>query len=219
MPNNLSASSFSTRKVLHLARQKVIRQIMTVVSCTLCLCRCYELTQWSDPCLPGSDKYAKIELLQKIVIRFGIILIQKGVVADTIQFRISYFFFCKTWCTTATCSQKVLAKNDTLNFSRSGKSELDEVFIRSFDWCQGFAYIHKATKVLGKRVYNADILNFYSKKQKKERCPRVCAIEHFQGLVWLFLLFKSGTIIGWNKVTSTAIDAIFSPPKITLSVT
>ena len=45
------------------------------------------------------------------------------------------------------------------------------------------AYIHKATEVLGKRVYNADILNFYSKKQKKERCPRVCAIEHIQGLV------------------------------------
>ena len=68
---------FSTRKVLHLAPQKVIHQIMTAVSCTLCLCRCYELTQCSDLCLPGSDKYAKIELLQKIVIRFGIFLIQK----------------------------------------------------------------------------------------------------------------------------------------------
>ena len=43
--------------------------------------------------------------------------------------------------------------------------------------------VSKVTEVLGKRVYNADILNFYSKKQKKERCPRVCAIEHFQGLV------------------------------------
>ena len=138
---------FSTRKVLHLAPQKVIHQIMTAVSCTLCLCRCYELTQCSDLCLPGSDKYAKIELLQKIVIRFGIFLIQEGVVAETIQFRISYFFFCKTWCTTATCSQKVLAKNDTLNFSRSGNSKLDEVFIRSFGWCQGFSHINKATEV------------------------------------------------------------------------
>ena len=30
----------------------------------------------------------------------------------------------------------------------------------------------------------------------------------------MFLLFESETIIGWNQVTSTAIDAIFSPPKM-----
>ena len=53
--------------------------------------------------------------------------------AETIQFRISYFSFAKPDAQRPRVHKKFLQKNDTLNFSRSGKSELDEVFIRSFD--------------------------------------------------------------------------------------